>query len=607
MNGEPPFPEVRMELWGDNIPLDQKLHAALSEAHQKLSTSFHPTGQADFKAHIYRKKNSADFANRYEIRFHHATLKYDVFPYPLEEVTGVLDIHPDHWEFYDFRGRHKGAEVFTAGRFQGKSADHTEDQLRVRIRGNNVVLDAELEAALNDPEMKLAWKAFSPSGRMHFVATVNRLGPKPPEIEVGVTALACSIKPEFFPYQLTDLTGTMHYLRRWVYVEKLQARHGQSVVKVDKGRFFCNPAGGVWAEVTNLQGTPLFPDADLVRALPPVLRKTCETLAIKDPITLESNFTVATAPGKVGSPDIYWDGKIGLQNATLKTGVAWEQVTGTVGCQGRYNGTELEGMVGNIFLNHARLFAQPFQDIQGTMEIRKEAPDVLVVPGIYARIFGGEVYGPVRVNLGPQPDYEVKLTASQVRLEEFGRHNLKKDAPISGMVNAQLHLQGKGPEIQDLTARGSIDVENGQMYNLPPILDLLKFLSLSPPDGTLFEEAHANFAIRGKRVAISRMDLFGNFISLRGHGEMNLDGTDINLDFFAVWARVIQLLPPVIKELPQELSKYLLKIKMRGQINDVHFTKEPVPVLVEPIKGILEKMIKSRKMGTPGGKAEISN
>jgi hypothetical protein len=595
MAGEPPFPEVRMKIWGDNLPMDQKLHAALPAHYQKLAASFHPTGLGNFEAHIFRKNGSPDFLNCYLIRFHDATVKYDVFAYPLEEVSGILDIHPDHWEFYDFRGRHKGGEVFTAGRFQPNPANHNEDQLTVRIRGQNVVLDSELEAALNDPEMKQAWKVFSPTGRMHFSATVNRVGPKPPEVEVGVTALGCSIKPEFFPYFVTDLTGTMHYLRRWVHVEKLQARHGKSVVKLEKGKFFCKPEGGVWGEISKLQGRLLLPDADLLRALPPVLRKTCETLEIKDPVTFESNLTVATAPGNVTSPDIYWDGKIGLQDASVKTGVLWEQVSGTVGCQGRYNGRELEGMVGNISVNQARLFAQSFQDIQGTMEIRKEAPDVLVIPGIYARIYGGEVYGPVRVNLGPQPDYELKLTASQVRLEEFGRHNLKRDAPISGLVNAQLHLQGKGPDIRDLTGRGSIDVENGQMYNLPPILDLLKFLSLSPPDGTLFEEAHANFTIRGQRVAVSRMDLFGNFISLRGQGDMNLDGTELNLDFFAVWARVIQLLPPVIKELPQELSKYLLKIKMRGRINDVRFTKEPVPVVLEPIKGILEKMIKMRK------------
>jgi hypothetical protein len=133
-------------------------------------------------------------------------------------------------------------------------------------------------------------------------------------------------------------------------------------------------------------------------------------------------------------------------------------------------------------------------------------------------------------------------------------------------------------------------VPQGQIYQLPLLLDLLKFLGLRMPDGTAFEEAHASFSIRGERVEVRRLDLFGNSISLRGQGELNLDGTDLNLDFYAVWARIVQILPPLVKEMPPALSKHLLKIKMRGRIGDVKLTKEPVPVLVEPVKELVERI-----------------
>jgi hypothetical protein len=216
-------------------------------------------------------------------------------------------------------------------------------------------------------------------------------------------------------------------------------------------------------------------------------------------------------------------------------------------------------------------------------------------------LFGGAVYGPIRIEFGPRVRYEMWLTASQVRLEEFGRRNLGKDSQISGLANAEIHLEGKGPEPNDLTGRGSVDVPNGRLYNLPLLLDLLKFLAIRLPDGTAFDEAHASFTIRGQRMAISRLDLYGNAVSLRGQGEMNLDGTDINLDFFAALARVTQFLPPVLKELPNNLSKYLFKIQMRGKMGDVHFTKEPLPPLFEPLKGFLER-VKGRSgfgMGAP--------
>ena len=92
--------------------------------------------------------------------------------------------------------------------------------------------------------------------------------------------------------------------------------------------------------------------------------------------------------------------------------------------------------------------------------------------------------------------------------------------------------------------------------------------------------------------------------SLSGQGQMNLDGTDLQLDFYAVWGRIKQWLPPIFRDIPPALGQQLLKIKMRGSINDVHLTKEPVPVLVEPFKDLLDRMSGRSsavsRQGTPG-------
>src|SRR4029077_9655653 len=114
--------------------------------------------------------------------------------------------------------------------------------------------------------------------------------------------------------------------------------------------------------------------------------------------------------------------------------------------------------------------------------------------------------------------------------------------------------------------------------------DLLNFLHLRLPDGTAFEEARATFTIAGPRVVVNRLDLYGNSISLQGKGDMNLDGTDLNLEFYAIWGRIVQWLPPVINKIPPAISSKLLKIKMRGEIGNTACTTEPVPVLVDPVK-----------------------
>jgi hypothetical protein len=183
-----------------------------------------------------------------------------------------------------------------------------------------------------------------------------------------------------------------------------------------------------------------------------------------------------------------------------------------------------------------------------------------------------------------------------MRLEEFARYNdLGPKAQLNGLASARLYLAGQGSGLAGLAGGGSIDVPKGKMANLPLLLDLLKVLSLRLPDRTAFEEAHVRFDIAGPRVKISRLDLFGNAISLSGQGEMNLDGSDIQLDFYAVWARILDLLPPVMKKIPIEISEQLLKIEMRGRLGQVRVEKKPVPVLVEPLRQMLTRMREWRR------------
>jgi hypothetical protein len=120
------------------------------------------------------------------------------------------------------------------------------------------------------------------------------------------------------------------------------------------------------------------------------------------------------------------------------------------------------------------------------------------------------------------------------------------------------------------------------------LLDLLKAFGLRVPDRIAFEQAHSLFEIDGPQLRIHKLDLYGNAISLRGQGTVNLDGSDLNLDFNADWGRLNQLFPEEVTALSQGVSDQLLKIKMRGRIGDVRLERVFVPAIVEPAKKILQ-------------------
>jgi hypothetical protein len=227
------------------------------------------------------------------------------------------------------------------------------------------------------------------------------------------------------------------------------------------------------------------------------------------------------------------------------------------------------------------------------LDVYEKAPDVLVL-GLRAPLFGGEVSGPVRVELNSTLRYEMDLTASQIKLDAFGRHNIGSDAQFSGMAGGRLHLIGKGTGVASLEGNGSLEIPRGRLYNLPLLLDLLKFLGLRWPDRTAFEQAGAVFSIHGDRVMFSQLELMGNAVSLHGRGDMKLDGTDVRLEFIPVWGRIETWLPRGWQPLPSAIGRNLLKIEVRGKVGkqkDLHFHRKPVPALTDPLLEMRDRIL----------------
>src|SRR5262249_12878137 len=156
--------------------------------------------------------------------------QYDVFPYPLEGLRGVLDIavvppelcdataavspdrppafgqaRRDHCLFRGLEAGPRGGGRAPSGQF-GDRPDG--DPLGVDSHGRELPLDAELAYALGAVKLTGAWEALAPRGRLNFNArVVNRY---PPGAADGDLTLALSvagptIQPTFFPFEMANV------------------------------------------------------------------------------------------------------------------------------------------------------------------------------------------------------------------------------------------------------------------------------------------------------------------------------------------------------------------------------------------------------------------
>jgi hypothetical protein len=593
---------VAIDIEAERVPLDRKLLEALPEPSKQVvrqflpeksrkeGAEFRPMGLGDFKVQLRRRRDADEFNRWFFITFHDAALRYDLFPYPLEGVSGVLELHPDHWEAKGFRGTHHGGEITFAGRSyptaRAATACERPECVRVELHGRNIRLDdPDFLAALRPrPTLEQAWNTLNIAGQMNFDAEVVDVPGRPQDegVDVSVSINGCQVRPTFFDYAMHDVSGTFRYARERVYLNDVKAKHGASVLSLKQGQIIRKPDGGFQARLDAVQGAPVVPDDDLLHALPAEIREGLKALKLKSPLHAGTALILDVPGDPKADPVVWWDGGVFLRDATLQTGVEVSGVSGLVTCCGLKKGADLQ-LVGNMALEAATVLGQPVQDFHARFDVRPDSPNVLRFHDLTAQLFGGAVGGEGRVEFGPTLKYETTLKALNVRLEDFGRHNFGADADVQGPVSAALHLMGEGRDVGGLKGRGRVFVRDAKLYKLPALLDLVKAFGLRLPDRTAFDQAGATFAIDGPLVRFEQIDLIGNAISLRGQGTANLDGSNLNLDFNADWARLGQFLPEATTEIPRWVSDQLWKVKVRGRVGEVRFEPEVLPWATEPV------------------------
>src|SRR5262249_53336885 len=266
------------------------------------------------------------------------------------------------------------------------------------------------------------------------------------------------------------------------------------------------PGAGLYVDLPSLEANPEFPDPDLFDALPAGLKSVYTSLDVCGKTKLKTWLKIAVSDEPGVAPDVWWDGSLWLDHVDLRAGVSLEKVTGWAASLGRHNG-RLLGLNGNVQLDRATVFNQPFKGVHCKLQIQEKTPDVMVF-NLKAPVFGGQITGQGWVEFTSMGRYELDLTALQTKLDEFGEHNLGPNPPqLNGGAEGWLYLSGKGSNLASLEGQGRLDMPKGKLYNLPLLLDLLSFLGLRWPDRALFSEAHASFNIRGQRVGIDQIDL----------------------------------------------------------------------------------------------------
>ena len=573
------------EIRGDGIRIDERLIRAVPESMQPLARSLHPQGRLNTSMRLWKDApGDGPMRKRIVVGLQDCFLRYDKFPYPISNVFGTVEVQDDFWIFHeDLHGVNDSGKITCRGQL---TPSPEGSELILTLHGDNIRLDEELRDALNPGAQRL-WNDMKPRGMLKIDSEVRyKVREKTLRTVVRAEPVdeTVSIEPTYFPYRMEKVHGKFTLADGRLQIEQLRAEHGRTQLTA-LGECFVDPNGGWRLQLERVAVDRLSADRDLLNALPEVMKKATGSMEPTGLFNMRGALTLAGSgvPGRPISSE--WNLTFDCHDNTLRCGVDLRGIFGSVSVAGRSEGGRFES-TGELNLDSICYADYQLTEVMGPLWIDNEQ----VLLGMWAdrrkgekkeRHVTGKVYGGTTVAdgwivMGEEPEYAFLSTLSGGSLTRFAQEHIPGNNKLSGEILATVDLRGKGRTRNNLQGRGSIQLRNADIYELPAMVSLLKVLSLRTPDATGFTKSDINFSLQGEHCYLDRIDFDGDAVSLQGKGELNLVKDEVNLTFRTVVGSDSARLP-VMKQILGGASQQVLLLHVDGTLKNPQVRRDVLP------------------------------
>jgi hypothetical protein len=582
---EPTGPHGWTEIRAQAVPIDDRLVRALPAKAGELIRALHPQGRCNLYFRAVKELNGDGIMHKHAlINLVGGSLRYDKFPYPLHEIFGTVEMRDEAFVFHDdLRAVNDTGRITCRGQLL---PDADGGELTLTFHGDQLPIDEELRDALNPGSQRL-WNDMKPRGMLNLDAEIRyRLREKALSVAVRAEPVGdtASIEPSYFPYRMEKLHGTFSFADGQLQMEQLRAEHGRTQISAS-GVCRIDPQGGWRLQLDRMFVDRLQADRDLLNALPEALKRSTAALDPKGFFNVRGSLVLAG--GGVGTKSLAseWNVNVDCHNNALLCGVELNGIHGTVWLAGKSVDGRFES-TGELQLDSIAYKDYQCTEVLGPLWIDNEQ----VLLGFWAdrrrgqsperhltgKLCSGAAVADGWVVLGEEPEYAFLATLSQASLAQLAQEHLPGTSRLSGEIAATIDLRGKGRTRNNIAGRGSVQLRNANVYQLPAMVSLLKVLSLRSPDTSAFTESDINFMIQGEHCYLERIDFDGKAISLQGRGELNLANDAIALVFRTVVGSDAQR-PQGVRQLLGGASQQILLIHVDGTLQNPQVRREAFP------------------------------
>jgi hypothetical protein len=597
---------VQLDIQAESVPIDAAFLNALPFDVRKVVDQFHPSGSVKAKVHVARKPMVGPMAKKEGHLLINAALDLNPrceitwvgLPYPIRNLTGRLELHPDLWEFKNMRGRNGQAMLTGNGRVEklaGPKLPNGDPPLKIdlQIQADNLPFNDDLRKAL-PPAWQKTWSTINPMGASDIEARVHVLPGRPDINHISIVPRPeSSIRLEVhrapqpgidpggtFELRMENVRGrfdfdngkvVMHDVNFFFHGAPVQFASGDVVVE-DSGRFAL-AVSDLWVKEIRF-------DSRLRKIMPPLMAQFAMRLDDGRPFTARGNLQIGWS-GVAGEPAwCRWDRTLAvLSDNSLKSGISLEHIQGQLEDVSGYSNGQVLEVHGILRLASVNVIGQQITEVQSPFHVER---GMARLDGLSGKLLKGELLANGWITLADTPKYNVSLRLTGAQLEQYAQ-TLPGRQSYRGAINASLDLSGLGNDIHSTQGMGEAHITQGDLGELPVALRFVNFVNnnltlIDSPRAsgkTAFDSADVEFRIDHGTAILDPIKFTGGAFSLLGRGTRDPLG-EFDLRLRVLYGRDRFHLP-VISDLMREASAQFLIVHLTGTSSNPRFKLEALP------------------------------
>ncbi len=558
---------VALKISADDVPICEQTVAGVPEVGPALWERLNPSGMCRLDVMVRRRDGSKQLTYEALADIRSATLRPKELPLPLQQVAGTLAVDPRAVELQNVHGvivqpgekngASSAAHVSANGRL---SLTQSTGELAVSVR--NLRTSESLILAI--PEYgERVWQSVRPRALINADVVLESAGGGslvPSSVQVQV--LDGSSQLDFMPVVIHGLSGNLH-----------------------------------------LEGTELL--FDDVGGIVRVRDEWREEPPTESPLRVNGRVDLAD-----GNASVHLDGhEVVLTERLLRSvpGIGdrlWEQFrpagVASFGGQVLYDSSHPQPF--RCFLNVDLLdialepaaVPLPISAVSGTVLATGERMFSNELSGI---VCGGRVLAQAVAHFRPAtdfPSYAASVEFHDVDLERLAGQLSEAQQSTgklpAGLISGTVDVGGIMGQARSFTARGQVELQQGQLLDAPFFGRLLGVLRLQIPGGKRSgQKGRLVFDIDRQELQVKEFELTGGGLNISGYGTIGFD-TSLKLTLVAFGApeegRGIPILSSLVDWVLRGIESQLVRVDVTGTWNDPQFSSQVLSTITWPIRSL---------------------